>query len=135
MLFRNRTVFFNTITWFAFLTSTSTFLCCVLPMVFVFIGFGTTLTTITMKLPWLSHVGDYKFIVFVCSAILLLIVYTVLEKFNNMCPADPQFAQKCYKTKKFNKIVIFISMIIWLIGFIFAYIALPSRKLIEYTFG
>ena len=113
------------LTWVTFLTSTTTLLCCTIPIILIGLGFGAALASFIPHAPWWENVSKYKFLIFAVSGSLLLLNYAVLRISAQSCPADPALAEKCQTMRKWNWRVLILSVVIWVIGFISAYL-LPS---------
>lgn len=117
----------TTLTWITFLTSTTTLLCCTLPILFIMLGLGTVLAFLTTQLHWWITLAQYKFWLFLVSSLLLLFSYWTIKKSGQSCPADPKLAAKCQRLRVWNFRILRVSFLIWIIGFISAYVALPIR--------
>lgn len=112
-------------------TSMSTMLCCGIPIIMIALGFGAALASATTTLPWLNYVGEYENWILVISALYLILVYFVIRNLN-YCPTDPKQAEFCRKSKKFNWIVFWIAVAIWIIGFSASYIIYPLSIALGY---
>jgi len=106
------------------LTSGSTLICCALPATLVAIGSVATLTSLLSTFPQLIWVSEHKEIVFGLAAMMLLLAgYLQWQARHAPCPADPVLAQVCIKTRKQALFIYWISVMIFLIGAFFAFIA------------
>ena len=106
------------------LTSSSTLICCALPATLVAIGSVATLTSLLSTFPQLIWVSEHKEIVFGLAAMMLLLAgYLQWQARHAPCPADPVLAQVCIKTRKQVLFIYWISVMIFLIGAFFAFIA------------
>ncbi len=104
-------------------TSLSTLVCCALPALLVSIGMGATLVSIVSALPWMVVLSKYKIQLFLVSGLLLVISgYLFWRGRNAPCPIDPNQANICAKLRFYNFIIIIISLLIYLIGFFFAFL-------------
>ena len=110
------------LTWLTFLTSTTTLLCCTIPILLITLGFGATLASVVSDLTWWGKISEYKFLIFITSGLLLLITFWVLRKAGQICPIDPLLAKKCQKIRKWNWRILWLSITIWVVGFISAYL-------------
>ena len=113
--------------WVSLVASTSTWICCALPILLVTVGAGATLAGITRQIPILAVLGLHKGWMFAISGLLLAIAAGLTWRSAQHCPADPVLAQQCQRTQRWNKRVLWVSMVVWLIGFVAAYLALPVR--------
>ena len=108
--------------WGSLLVSSTTLICCTLPLVLITLGFGTVLSILMVHVPWLPSLIRYQFWIFIFSAGLLLMAYLFLYNSNKSCSADPVL---CNKLTRINKIIFWIAVVLWLVGFFSAYLALP----------
>lgn len=108
--------------FFGLFTSISTILCCALPIILVTLGMGAVFASLTASFPFITWLAEKSIYLFAIATILLLIGgYFIFIK-PGSCPADKKLAEMCNKTKKFNKIIWWLSVIILTISFFFKYI-------------
>ena len=117
--------------WVSLFASTSTWICCALPILLVTMGAGATLAGITSQFPFLSVLGAEKNWMFAISGVLLTAAGGLTWRSGQHCPADPVLAQQCQRTRRWNKRILWVSMIIWFVGFVAAYLALPVRMYLD----
>ena len=117
--------------WVSLFASTSTWICCALPILMVTVGAGATLAGITKQFPLLTVLGAHKNWMFTISGILLTTAAGVTWRPGQHCPTDPVLAQQCQRVRRWNKRILWISVIVWLIGFVAAYLALPVRMYLD----
>lgn len=103
-------------------TSLSTLLCCALPALLVSLGMGAVMIGLVSNFPQLIWLSSHKTELFTIAAIMLTIAGYFTYKKDQSCPADPKQAKTCNNLKKFNKIIFWVSVILYLIGFFFAYL-------------
>jgi mercuric ion transport protein len=110
-------------------TSLSTLLCCALPSLLVLFGLGASVASFLSFMPWLVTLSHHKAIVFAISGILisLSIVQTYviaprLRMRNNTCAPDDS---SCDRASKVSNVILWISAIIYAIGFFSAYLLGP----------
>lgn len=115
------------VSWVALLASSGTLVCCALPIILVSVGLGSVVATLNVHLPVLNSLTNHKFWIFMFSGGLLLLSAWLLYSTRNACPADPKLAIECARIKKVTKYLFIGAGIIWVVGFIAAYIALPVR--------
>lgn len=109
--------------WLILFTSTSTLLCCALPIVLVSLGFGAVVASVYGEyLPILGLLGLYKNWTFSISAIILMIAGWLLYRPARACPKDLKFAKACVSANQWNKYLYWISVLIWCVGFVTAYL-------------
>ena len=105
-------------------TSISTLICCALPALLVTLGLGAVLAGIVANAPWLVVISQYKGVVFlVAGALLVLATGLQWNARNAPCPVDPIKARACSRLRKFSWTVLIFSIIIYMIGFFFAFVA------------
>ncbi len=105
-------------------TSVGTLLCCALPALMVTLGAGAALAGFISVAPWITVISKYKVVIFVVAGILLaLSSYFLWVNRNAPCPIDEKQAKACMILRKFSLYVILISIIIYIIGFFFAFLA------------
>lgn len=105
-------------------TSGSTLICCALPATLVAIGSAATLTSLVSNFPQLIWVSEHKPLVFgLAGAMLVIAGYLQWQARNAPCPADPQLAAVCSKTRKNALLVYWLSVAIFSIGGFFAFVA------------
>jgi|APSaa5957512493_1039668.scaffolds.fasta_scaffold161159_1 mercuric ion transport protein len=106
----------------ALFTSFTTLFCCALPILLISLGMGAAMISLTANFPALIWISQYKLELFIIAAIMLTISGYIIFKKQQSCPADPKLAASCKKLKKINKIIFYIAVTFYLIGFFFAYI-------------
>ena len=111
--------------WFILFTSSTTLVCCAMPILLVSLGFGAVSASIFSTLPFLVTIAHYKELIFALSAIILVLAAWTVFRANRACPADPGLAAQCERAHRFNKYALFASLCFWFIGFTAAYLALP----------
>lgn len=105
-------------------TSLGTLMCCALPALLVTIGMGATMAGLVSAAPWITALSDYKPIVFAVSGIMLAFAAFMQWRARNApCPIDPAKARACASLRKFSWGVIIFSVVIYLVGFFFAFLA------------
>lgn len=111
--------------WLLLLSTSSTLLCCALPMLLVALGFGAVSASIFASLPILVTLTVYKAWLFAGSALVLAVAAWLLFRDKRSCPTDPALAARCATAYRWNVRVLILSACIWCVGFIAAYLALP----------
>ncbi|WP_413613369.1 hypothetical protein [Bdellovibrio sp. HCB-110] len=113
--------------FFTFLTlfsSTGTLICCALPALLVSLGMGAVLAGLAGNVPGLIWVSENKLIVFVFAGVMLSLNGFLLWRNRNApCPIDPQLRDACISGRKFSARVYILSVLVFLTGFFFAFIA------------
>jgi len=83
--------------WFVLFTSSSTLLCCALPILLVTLGLGAVSATLFETLPILVTIAQNKLWMFVGSAVLLAFSGVALYRPGRHCPTDPVLAEPLYE--------------------------------------
>ena len=117
--------------WVSLFASTSTWICCALPILLVTLGAGATLAGITEQFPLLIVLGAHKNWMFTISGVLLAAAAGITWRSGRHCPTDPLLAQHCQRIQRWNKKILWVSMIVWFLGFAAAYLALPVTMYLD----
>ena len=105
-------------------TSSGTLVCCALPALLVTLGAGAALSSLVSAVPQLVWLSEHKEAVFVVAALMLAIAGYMQWRARTLpCPADPALAAACTRTRKFSLRMYFVSLVIFLTGGFFAFIA------------
>ena len=114
----------NASSYFTLFFSASTLLCCALPSLLVAIGAGGVMASIYANVPGFTTFVQNKNMIFIIVAILLLINgLSLWFNRNAPCPLDAKKAMICMKSRKITRIIYFISLGIYFVGFFFSYLA------------
>jgi len=119
------------ITLITLFTSTGTLVCCAMPIIFVTLGLGSVVVSMTSAFPFLITLAKHKVWVFAASALMLAISGWLMYRPGRHCPSDPVLARKCATVQKWNQRIYWTSVVIWCVGFFAAFLALPLRKFLE----
>lgn len=117
--------------WLVLFTSSSTLICCALPILLVTLGLGAVSATLFETLPFLVTLAKHKFWMFIASAAMLALGGWALYRPGRYCPADPALAKKCASAHRWNTRIWWASVVIWAIGFFAAYLSLPLYELLS----
>lgn len=105
-------------------TSVATLLCCALPALLVTLGMGAALAGFVSAVPWITAISEYKVWVFSLAGLMLgLSAYWQWRGRTAPCPADPLQAKACTRLRKISWLILGVSILIYLTGFFFAFIA------------
>ena len=104
-------------------TSFGTLICCALPALFVTLGLGATLAGLITVFPQMIWFSEHKEIVFGVAGGLLLLG-GVFQKFarSRACPVDPKMSEACEETKDWSFWIYWISVALYAIGVLFAFV-------------
>ena len=106
-------------------TSTGTILCCALPALLVTVGAGAALSSLISTFPQIVWVSKYKEYIFTAAFVLIIFAGYLQWRARKLpCPADKLLAAQCMKARKMSLVIYFVSVVILIIGFTFAF-ALP----------
>ncbi len=117
--------------WLILFASTTTLVCCVIPIIFVAAGLGAVIASTYSALPFLSTLGLYKELTFAITGGLLLLAGWLLYRPGRACPADPELAKACEAADRINKRLLKLSITIWLLSIGSAYLLLPLSVLFD----
>ena len=112
------------------LLSGGTLICCALPILLVSLGLGTVVASLTSALPWLVVFSRFKPWSFAVSGAVLLATAYLIYRPGRACPADPELAHLCRRADRWNRGVFWSAVVIYAIGFFFAYLFLPLHGLL-----
>ena len=103
--------------------SASTLVCCALPALIVAIGFGSTLVSLLGAFPQLMWLSENKALLFACAGGCLGLSAIARATSSSACPTDAQLAASCGRAKKWSTIIFWVSILLYLVGAFFAFIA------------
>ena len=110
--------------WFSLFTSVGTLFCCALPGLLVVLGMGATMAGLVTSVPQIIWFSQHKFWVFTGSAVVLAISGYMQYRARFMsCPIDKVKAEVCGTSRKWSLIILVVSVIFWVLGAFFAFIA------------
>jgi hypothetical protein len=116
--------FSKTVDTLTMLTSFSTLFCCALPALFVTIGAGAALAGIVSNVPQLIWLSEHKIGLFIFAGVMLVASGIMRYTSRNApCPIDPVQATSCQKLRKISMVIYIVSLLIYVTGFFFAFIA------------
>ncbi len=105
-------------------TSMGTLICCALPALLVTLGMGVALAGFIGTVPWITGISEYKEWVFTgAGSMLALSAFMQWRARYASCPADPAKAKACMRLRKISVGILTFSILIYLIGFFFAFLA------------
>ena len=110
--------------YFTLFVSVSTLICCALPALLVSLGLGAILAGLASNVPGLIWVSEHKAQVIGFSAVMLALNGVLLWRNRDApCPIAPKLRDACISGRKASRNIYGFSVLIFLIGFFFAYIA------------
>ena len=112
-------------TWLVLFTSSTTLVCCALPILLVSLGLGAVSASLFANLPFLVTLAQHKGWMFTGSGGVLILAGWLLFRSGRACPTDPELAKLCERAYRWNSRFFWVSVAIWALGFGAAYLALP----------
>jgi hypothetical protein len=114
---------------FALFGSFSTLLCCALPALFVSLGAGAALIGLVSAVPQLIWLSEHKTGLFIFAGVMLTLsgISRYLTR-NAPCPIDAKEARACKRLRRIGLGVFCFSLMMYLVGFFFAFIASHLMK-------
>lgn len=105
-------------------TSGTTLICCAIPATLVAIGSAATLASLVSNFPQFIWISENKALVFgLAGAMLAIAGFFQWKARNAPCPADPVLAKVCSKARKNALMIYWVSVLIFVVGVFFAFIA------------
>jgi len=112
----------------ALLLAGGTLLCCALPILLVTLGMGATVAVWVSAAPWLVTLSHYKAWMFALSGTALLAAGFLLYRPGRTCPTDARLARLCAVADRWNRRVLGLAGVLWIVGAFAAYLLLPLRR-------
>jgi len=120
--------------WLTLFASSTTLICCALPILLVTVGLGAVSAAMFANVPFLGTLAENKFWLFIGSGLILSVSAWSVYRPGRTCPTDPKLAAQCTTADKWNKRVLIFSASMWAIGFIAAYLSVPMLNLYDKIF-
>ena len=117
--------------WLVLFATTTTLVCCALPILLVTVGLGAVSAALFSNLPFLVTLAKFKLWFFTGSGLLLALSGWLLYRPGRACPIDPALAKQCDKAHKWNLRFFWTGVVFWAIGFVAAYLSLPILEWLE----
>ena len=107
----------------ALLASSSTLVCCVLPVVLVSVGAGAALVSLVSAVPQLVWLSENKGLVFgVAGATLIISGLTLWYGRRLPCPADPVAARSCVRLRTVSEAMYGLAVAALVVGGVYAFL-------------
>ena len=113
--------------WLTLFASTGTLVCCALPITLVTLGMGASVAALASSLPFLVTLSQNRIWVFAASALLLALSGWMMYRQGRACPVDPVAGALCDRTQVWNRRIFWTSVVVWGVGLVAAFLALPVR--------
>jgi len=112
------------LSYFSLFTSVGTLLCCAMPSLLVVAGLGASVASTLSTLPWLVTLSRHKQWTFAVSGVLIALsflnTYYVVPRLKaTACTSDNP--STCADASKFSKKLLWLSAVIYAVGFFTAY--------------
>lgn len=117
--------------WITLFLTSGTLLCCALPIFLVTVGFGSVAAAMSYNIPGLTFLAEHKVWTLTISFLFLAFLAWFIWRPNQSCPSDPKLAAACAGSKKWNKRIFVLSVVIWGVGFFASMLLLPLRNLLN----
>ena len=88
--------------WIVLFTSSSTLICCALPILLVSLGLGAVSASLFASYPFLVTLALHKTWMFLGSAVVLALTGWLLYRPGRACPTDPGLAEQCESAHRWN---------------------------------
>ena len=111
--------------WMLLFTTSATLTCCALPILLVTLGLGTVVASVAGAAPWLITLSMYKGWMFSVSGLLIALSAWAVYRPGRTCPADPDLAEQCEKSHRWNLRFFQVAAAVWMVGAAAAYLSLP----------
>ena len=121
--------------WVLLFTSTTTLVCCALPIMLVALGFGAVSAAMFSNFPFLVTLAHHKIWLFSGSALLMALAAWALFRPGRACPTDPVLAAKCEQADRWNRRLFLVASGLWIVGFTAAYLSLLLMGLYDRIFS
>jgi mercuric ion transport protein len=114
--------------YFSLFSSVGTLLCCALPSLLVLAGLGASVASTLSTLPWLVALSHHKPWTFGVSGILIgasfaNMYYLAPRLGTHAC--SPENPEACEGASRFNKVLLWISACLYVVGFFVAFLLGP----------
>jgi hypothetical protein len=112
------------VSFLSLFTSGSTLICCALPALLVSIGAGAAMAGLVGTFPQIVWISEHKVPLFFFAGFMLVCAGVMQWRARSLpCPADPALALACTRARKLSFYIYVFSVLIFLIGFFFAFVA------------
>jgi len=118
------------VNFFSLFTSTGTLLCCALPSLLVTLGAGAAVASL-WTLPgaaWLLELSHYKLYLFIFAGAMIALNFLLVYWPRSKVACTIGGGKACAQAGRFNKVILWLSAVIYAIGLFGAYLVLPLRQ-------
>lgn len=107
--------------------STGTLLCCALPSLLVAVGAGAVVASVVSAAPWLAWLSNYKAWLFAFAGLMIAFNFALVCRPRGRIACTVGGGEACEQASRLNKVVLWLSAVIYVIGLFMAYLLLPLR--------
>ena len=112
------------LSFFTLFSSASTLICCAIPALLVSLSLGASLASLLGQFPQLIWVSEHKAGVFLFAGIMLTLAVLSRSQAQRLsCPVDERLGEACREARSLSRIVLPISVAMYLTGLFFSYVA------------
>ncbi|MEX0647477.1 MAG: hypothetical protein WEA56_10060 [Balneolaceae bacterium] len=115
----------------ALFTSTGTLICCAIPALVVAVAGGSALVSLLSSFPWLVTLSKYSLWIFLIAGIMIVFSGILIFRPKGSVACTISGGNGCNVAGRFQKIMFWISAIIYSIGLFAAYGLLPVLQFFE----
>lgn len=110
-------------------TSTGTLLCCALPALLVSLGMAAVVVSAVSTFPWLIPLTRHKEWVFLGAGAMIALNFYLVYRPQKQLACDVEAGPSgCEVAGNWNRVVLWLSAVIYTVGLFMAYLALPLLK-------
>jgi mercuric ion transport protein len=117
------------LSYFSLFTSLGTLLCCALPSLLVLFGLGASVASMLSFVPWLVTLSRHKQWTFGISGLLIALsfvnMYVIGPRIRARQECTSENPTACEGASTISKILLWVSAVIYLVGFFVAYVLGP----------
>ncbi len=118
------------ISFLTLFTSTGTLICCALPAMVAAVAGGSAVASLVSAFPWLIPLSRQKFWFFLVAGVLLILSAILIYRPRSKV-ACTVAGEGCEVASGFSKVTFWVSVLIYSVGFFFAYLAVPILRWLE----
>ena len=115
----------------ALFTSTGTLLCCAFPAAIAAVAGGAAVTSLVSTIPWLIPLSANKGWIFIGSGLMILFSASLVIRPKGSIACSITGGEGCENAGRFTRMMLVISVIIYLVGVLFAYALVPILRIMD----
>ncbi len=125
---KKQTIVKKLTSFLALFTSTGTLLCCALPAAIAAVAGGAAVGAFVSTFPWLISLSHHKTWIFGISLALIIFSGILTFRPHGKLACSITGGQGCEVAGRFSKVIFWLSVTIYVIGFSFAYAIVPLLR-------